>query len=132
MTTGYRKMLCALSALVGALCCCAAAFAEPQPVKIGLTGPFSGGSAPMGESMRNGVRLLVADYNKYGGWLGRRIELVERDDKANPELGAKIAKELIEEEKVVATIGIVNTGVGLASIDLYQRAKVPLIIAVST
>ena len=44
--------------------------------------------------MRNGVRLLVADYNKYGGWLGRRIELVERDDKANPELGAKIAKEL--------------------------------------
>lgn len=33
---------------------------------------------------------------------------------------------------MVATIGIVNTGVGLASIDAYQQAKIPLLIAVST
>lgn len=101
-------------------------------VRIGLSGPFTGGSAPMGISMRNGVRLAASELNFMRGVLGKRIELVERDDQANPDLGEKIATELIEKEKVVATIGIVNTGVGLKSIDIYQKARVPLMIAVST
>jgi branched-chain amino acid transport system substrate-binding protein len=107
--------------------------AAEESLKIGLTGPFTGGSAPMGNSMRLGVRMAVEEINEYvGGVLGRRIELVERDDEANPQKGAAIAQELIERQKVVATIGIVNTGVGLTSIDHYQKAKVPLIVAVAT
>lgn len=102
-----------------------------QPLRIGLSGPFSGGSSPMGESMRNGVRLAVAEINATGGIHGKSIELIERDDQANNEAGARIADELTK-MKVVATIGIVNTGVGLASIDAYQKAKIPLMIAVST
>ena len=104
-----------------------------ESLKIGLSGPFTGGSAPMGNSMRLGIRMAVEEINEYvGGVLGRRIELVERDDEANPQKGAAIAQELIEREKVVATVGIVNTGVGLASIDHYQKARVPLLVAVST
>lgn len=104
-----------------------------ETVKIGLSGPFSGGSAPMGESMRYGVRIAAEEINQYvGGILGKKIELIERDDEANPKKGAAIADELINKEKVIATIGIVNTGVGLTSIEKYQQAKVPLIIAVST
>lgn len=107
--------------------------AEERPaVRIGVSGPFTGGSGPMGESMRNGIRLAVHEINHVGGVLGRRIELVERDDQANPEVGGRIAKELLDQEKVVATVGIVNTGVALASIDHYQKARVPLVIAVST
>lgn len=85
----------------------------------------------MGESMRNGVRLAVDEINSIGGINGRLIELIERDDQANNELGARIADELTR-MKVAATIGIVNTGVGLASIDYYQTSKIPLMIAVST
>lgn len=85
----------------------------------------------MGESMRNGVRLATDEINATGGIHGRTIELVERDDQANNETGAKIADELTQ-MKVAATIGIVNTGVGLASIDAYQKARIPLMIAVST
>ena len=110
---------------------CAQSNLDVEPIRIGVTGPFSGGSAPMGESMRNGVRLAVEEINSIGGINGRKIELIERDDKANSEVGAKIAKELTQ-QKVAATIGIVNTGVGLASIDIYQKAKIPLLIAVST
>lgn len=102
-----------------------------QPIRIGLTGPFTGGSSPMGESMRNGVRLAVEEINGIGGIHGQMITLVERDDQANNELGAQIAQELVK-QKVVASIGIVNTGVGLASIDSYQQARIPLMIAVST
>jgi branched-chain amino acid transport system substrate-binding protein len=104
---------------------------ESGPIKIGVSGPFSGASSPMGESMRNGIRLAVAEINSIGGINGRTIELLERDDHARPDVGAKIANELTQ-RKVVATIGIVNTGVGLASIDAYQKAKIPLMIAVST
>jgi branched-chain amino acid transport system substrate-binding protein len=105
--------------------------ATDQPIRIGLSGPFTGGSAPMGESMRNGVRLAVEEINGIGGVNGRLIELIERDDQANNELGARIADELTR-MKVTATIGIVNTGVGLASIDYYQKSKIPLMVAVST
>ena len=105
--------------------------AQCDTIKIGLTGPFSGGSSPMGESMRNGVRLAVEEINSIGGIRGKQIELIERDDQANNELGARIAEELTQ-AKVVASIGIVNTGVGLASIEHYQKARIPLMIAVST
>ena len=104
---------------------------QAQAIRIGLSGPFTGGSSPMGESMRNGVRLAVEEINSSGGINGLPIELIERDDTANNETGGKIADELTR-LKVVATIGIVNTGVGLASIDYYQKAKIPLVVAVST
>ena len=104
---------------------------DAQNIRIGLSGPFTGGSSPMGESMRNGVRLAVEEINSSGGINGVPIELIERDDTANNETGGKIADELTR-LKVVATIGIVNTGVGLASIDYYQKAKIPLVVAVST
>jgi branched-chain amino acid transport system substrate-binding protein len=111
--------------------CGTASFSFAQTVRIGLSGPFTGGSSPMGESMRNGVRLAVDEINSAGGIQGVPIELIERDDTANEKVGAKIAEELTR-SRVVATIGIVNTGVGLASIDHYQRTRIPLVVAVST
>ncbi len=100
-------------------------------IKIGLSGAFTGGSSPMGESMRNGIRLAVEEINNIGGINGKKIELIERDDEAKNDVGAKIAQEFTQ-EKVAAAIGIVNTGVGLASIDAYQKAKIPLMVAVSS
>src|SRR5690606_157189 len=104
-----------------------------ETLKIGVSGPFTGGSAPMGNSMRLGIRMAVEEINEYvGGVLGRRIGLNGRDDEASPRKGAEIAQEQIQREEVVATVGIVYTGVGLASSDLYQKARVPLLVAVST
>lgn len=110
---------------------CSAQDNDSGPIRIGVSGPFSGGSSPMGDSMRNGIRLAVDEINNIGGINGRKFELIERDDEAKNDVGAKIAEELVQ-QKVVATVGIVNTGVGLASIDAYQQAKIPLLIAVST
>ena len=102
-------------------------------VKIGLSGPFTGASAPMGISMREGVRIAVEEINLYvGGVLGKKIVLVERDDQANPAAGGAVANDLINGQRVVATVGIVNTGVGLSSIEVYQKARIPVIVAVST
>lgn len=103
-----------------------------EPIKIGLSGPYTGGSSPMGLSMRNGVRLAAMDVNRHGGVLGRTLVLVERDDQARPERGVLVARELIAKEKVVATLGFVNTGVALASQRYYQDAKIPVITNVAT
>lgn len=103
-----------------------------DPIKIGVDGPFTGGSSSMGVSMRDGVRLATEEINKAGGVLGRQIVLVERDDEAKNERGVQIAEELINKEKVVAAVGYINTGVSLASQRFFQEAKIPVMNNVAT
>ncbi len=103
-----------------------------DPIKVGVSGPFTGGSAPMGVSMRDGVKLAVSEINAKGGVMGRPIAVVERDDEAKNERGVQIAQELINKEKVVATLGYANTGVALASQRFYQEAKIPVLNNVAT
>ena len=103
-----------------------------EPIVIGVSGPFTGGSAPMGVSMRDGVKLAVSEINAKGGVLGRQITLIERDDEAKNERGVQVAQELINKEKVVATVGFINTGVALASQRFYQEAKIPVMNNVAT
>jgi len=110
----------------------AASSQAADPIKIGVAGPFTGGSAPMGVSMRDGVKLAVAEINAKGGVLGRQIQLVERDDEAKNERGVQIAQELINKEHVAATVGYINTGVALASQRFYQDAKIPVMNNVAT
>ena len=101
-------------------------------IKIGLSGPFTGGSSSMGVSMRDGVKLAVSEINAAGGVMGRPLEVVERDDEAKNELGVQIAQELINKENVVATVGYINTGVALASQRFYQEAEIPVFNNVAT
>jgi branched-chain amino acid transport system substrate-binding protein len=103
-----------------------------DPIKIGVQGPFTGGSSSMGVSMRDGVRLAVDEINKAGGVLGRPLQIVERDDEAKNERGVQIAQELINKEKVVAAVGYINTGVALASQRFEQEAKIPVMNNVAT
>jgi len=103
-----------------------------DPIKVGVSGPFTGGSAPMGVSMRDGVKLAVSEINAKGGVMGRQMVIVERDDEAKNERGVQIAQELINKEKVVATLGFINTGVSIASQRFYQEAKIPVFNNVAT
>ncbi len=119
-----------LAAAFGAAGITAALAADP--IKIGLSGPFTGGSSAMGVSMRDGVKLAVEEINKKGGVMGRPIALVERDDEAKNEVGVQVAQELINKEKVVATLGFINTGVSLASQRFYQEAEIPVMNNVAT
>ena len=108
------------------------AIAADDTIKVGVSGPYTGGSSSMGVSMRDGVRLATKEINANGGVLGKKIELVERDDEAKNERGVQIAQELINKEKVVATLGYINTGVALASQRFYQEAKIPVFNNVAT
>ena len=114
----------------------ASAASAQDTVKIGLSGPFTGGSSSMGVSMRDGVKLATEEINAAGGidvgGKKMKIQLVERDDEAKNELGVQIAQELINKEKVAATVGYINTGVALASQRFYQEAEIPVMNNVAT
>ncbi len=127
MTFRFAKLAVATAVLSAAGLAAAA-----DPIKIGVSGPFTGGSSSMGVSMRDGVRLAVEEINKSGGVLGRQLQVVERDDEAKNERGVQIAQELINKEKVTAAVGYINTGVALASQRFFQDAKIPVMNNVAT
>ncbi len=125
------KRAFALPVLAGALLASGSLFAA-DPIKIGVSGPFTGGSSSMGVSMRDGVRLAIEEINKAGGVLGRPLQAIERDDEAKNELSVQIAQELISKEQIAATVGYINTGVALASQRFYQEAEIPVLNNVAT
>jgi branched-chain amino acid transport system substrate-binding protein len=105
--------------------------AQGNSFKIGIVGPFTGPSADFGNPMLNGIKLAVDEINAVGGYLGRPLELVIKDDKANPDEGLKQSQALIA-EKVSAVVGFCNTGVAAKSLDAFQTAQMPLIIPCAT
>jgi branched-chain amino acid transport system substrate-binding protein len=120
-----RKLL--VGACLAALSLAGAAQPAQPPVRVGVIGPFTGPSSDFGLPMLQGIQLAVEEINAVGGYLGRPIELVVKDDKADPPTGLAQARALAT-ERVVATIGFCNTGVAMAALDVFQQHKVPLIV----
>lgn len=111
-------------------------FAAPSfaadAIKIAITGPFSGGSAPMGTSMRDGAKLAISEINAAGGisvgGKKMKIEVIERDDEGKNERGALIGQELASMGDLSGVIGTVNTGVVLAGDKHLQEKGITKII----
>jgi branched-chain amino acid transport system substrate-binding protein len=101
-------------------------------IKIAISGPFSGGSAPMGTSMRDGAKLAISEINAAGGIKidGKKmqIEIVERDDEGKNERGALIAQELASMDDLSGVIGTVNTGIALSGDKHLQEKGITKII----
>jgi branched-chain amino acid transport system substrate-binding protein len=98
-----------------------------EPIKIGLVAALSGQSAISGEAITRGLTVAIDEINAAGGVLGRKIELIRRDDESNPAKGVAAARELIFREKVAAFFGGIDTPVSLAIVPLANAEKVPFI-----
>ncbi|BDG01307.1 ABC transporter substrate-binding protein [Anaeromyxobacter oryzae] len=114
------------------LCALAVPALAADTIKIAITGPFTGGSAPMGASMRDGAKLAISEINAAGGIPvgGRKlkIDIIERDDEAKNERGALIGQELASMPDLSGVIGSVNTGVVLAGDKFLQEKGITKII----
>jgi len=112
--------------LAGALAFAASLPAGAQEVvKLGLVAAMSGQSAKSGEAIVRGLSLAVDEINAAGGLLGKKVELVVRDDESNPAKGALAARELVQREKVAALFGGLDTPVSLAIVPFANQNKVP-------
>ncbi|HEV2550864.1 MAG TPA: ABC transporter substrate-binding protein [Stellaceae bacterium] len=96
-----------------------------EPVKVGLVAALSGGSAKSGEGITRGLTIAIDEINGAGGLLGRKVELVRRDDESNPSKGQIAARELIDQEKVVVIFGGIDSPVSLAILPIANQSKVP-------
>lgn len=96
-----------------------------EPIKFGLVTALSGQSALAGEAITRGMQIAIDEINAKGGVLGRKLELVRRDDEANPAKGVVAARELIYREKVAVVFGGLDTPVSMAIVPLMNQEKVP-------
>jgi branched-chain amino acid transport system substrate-binding protein len=98
------------------------------PIKIGICGPYVGGSAAMGTSMRDGALLAIDEINASGGVLSRPLEALVRDDRADVEVANAVAQDLIA-MGVAASVGFINTDPALSATRYYQEAGTPVIVS---
>jgi branched-chain amino acid transport system substrate-binding protein len=94
-------------------------------IKIGLVTALSGQSARAGEAITRGLQVAIDEINAKGGVLGRKLELVRRDDEATPAKGVIAARELLYKEKVAVLFGGLDTPVSIAIVPIVNEAKVP-------
>ncbi|MBP9492911.1 MAG: branched-chain amino acid ABC transporter substrate-binding protein [Sulfurospirillum sp.] len=92
-------------------------------IKIGVQAPITGEYANEGQSINNGVKLIVDQYNAKGGVLGKKIEVVTCDDQGTAQQAAICAKKLVN-EGVKAVIGSYTSGATEAAQTTYFRAGV--------
>lgn len=98
-----------------------------EPIKIGFVGALSGLSAKSGEAITRGIEVAIDEINAKGGVMGRQLVLVKRDDESNPAKGQIAARELIQNEKVAAIFGGIDTPVAMAIVPIVNKEKVPYV-----
>jgi len=105
----------------------AAALAQPaaaqEPIKLGELNSYKAFASFL-EPYRKGWELALEEVNAAGGVLGRRIEIVSRDDNGNPGDAVRVADELLTREKVHFIMGTFPSNVGLAVADFARQKKV--------
>ena len=98
------------------------------PIKIGELNSYKVFPAFL-EPYKKGIELAVEEVNAAGGALGRKIEIVSRDDNGNPGDAVRVAEELLSREQVSFLIGTFPSNVGLAVADFAKQRKVLFIAA---
>lgn len=117
------------SALAGCLAAFSGVATAAEPIKVGLVATLSGPAALSGEAITRGLTTAIDEINAKGGLLGgRKIELVRRDDEANPSKGVTAARELIYKEKVSVLFGGADTPVSMATVAMVNKEAVPYMV----
>ena len=130
-----RLLAAALSALFMAAAltgCGGGAKQESKDIKIGGNFELTGGVANYGKLTSNGIMLAIKQANAAGGVLGKQITLVQADNKSEPAEATNAITKLITQDKVVAVIGPVASSNVLATVQVSQDNKIPLLTPTGT
>jgi branched-chain amino acid transport system substrate-binding protein len=100
---------------------------DTKPIKIGALFAVTGPAAFLGAPEEKTAQMLVKSINDKGGVLGKKIELLIKDTTGSTEKSVSYAKQLIEEEKVLAIIGPSTSGETLQIKNLCEENKMILI-----
>lgn len=132
-----KKMLAiAMSTLLmaGALAGCGggAKQANSNEIKIGGNFELTGGVANYGKQAVNGIQLAIKQANANGGVLGKQITLVLADNKSEAAEATNAITKLITQDKVVAVFGPATSSNTIATVQVSQDNKIPIITPTGT
>lgn len=93
-------------------------------IQIAVAGPMTGDNSEYGIGFYNAARLKAEEWNAQGGVLGKKIEIVQYDDKNTSEEATTIAQKLVSDKKVVGVIGHFSSGVCMTAAPLYNEHEI--------
>src|SRR5437763_3817024 len=93
-------------------------------IKIGFPMPLSGPTAVYGVPITKGAELAIADINAKGGVLGRKLELLSRDSKANADEAVRLAREMIIKDNVDFLSGTLTSAEAPAVSTIAKENKI--------
>ncbi|MFA0889931.1 MAG: ABC transporter substrate-binding protein [Synergistales bacterium] len=105
------------------------AAAAAETVKIGMLAPLTGFAAADGASALNSVKIAVDQVNGKGGILGKKVQLVVYDDRADAKEAVALAYKLIEQDKIAAFVAGSYSLPTRAVAPIFQEEKIPLVAA---
>src|SRR4029079_2445990 len=101
-------------------------------IKIGGGFALTGDESSLDLPAANGAKLAVKEINAAGGVLGRQIDFIVHDTKYDMSVTAQVAKQFVEQDKVISVIGFTDTDSVLASGPTIMAAGLPFITAGAT
>lgn len=101
-------------------------------VKIGFLGALTGDVAMFGKPTLEGMKMAAEELNAAGGVLGKKIEIVEADNRGDKQEGASVTQKFVSRDKVVAIVGDPTTGITKVAAPVAQKAGVVLLSAGAT
>lgn len=101
-------------------------------IKIGFMGALTGDVAMFGKPTLEGMRIAADEINASGGVIGKKIEIIDTDNRGDKQEGASVAQKLINRDKVVAILGDPTTGISKVVAPIAQKAGVVLLSAGAT
>src|SRR5438034_1060466 len=120
-------MIRALTVLLAAILAWPLAAEAQKPIKVGMPIPLSGPPALFGEPASKGAQMYVEEINAKGGVLGRKLELVIRDSKADANEAVRVSRELILKENVDFLVGTLTSAEGPAVSVVAKENKIVFI-----
>jgi len=119
-------------ALAGAAVALTPAGASAEgPIKIGFPIPLSGPTATYGAPILKGAELAVEEINAQGGVLGRKLELLSRDSKANADEAVRLSRELIIKDNVDFLSGTLTSAEAPAVSTVAKENKIVFVAPTS-
>jgi branched-chain amino acid transport system substrate-binding protein len=125
----YRRSCLALAVAAAALWPAVSKAADT--IKIGFPIPLSGPAAVYGRPILAGAQMAVAEINAAGGVLGKKLELLPRDSKANADEAVRLSRELIIKDGVNFLVGTLTSAEAPAVSTVAKENKIVFIAPTS-
>jgi branched-chain amino acid transport system substrate-binding protein len=101
-------------------------------VKIGFLGALTGDVAMFGKPTLDGMKMAAEEVNAAGGINGKKIEIIEADNRGDKQEGASVTQKFISRDNVVAIVGDPTTGITKVAAPIAQKSQVVLLSAGAT